>query len=199
MHTSQASCVRRAPSGWIGILCRALLVKRPNTRTVPGRASESHRPKLYVQPPRELIAELLKKATYRGSSKHKANPRRFGLPHYGKPRGDATLCDEHANFGPQQMKALPELLFRGISAGLLGELMTENIPTVLWTVGDDGWIFEMRITNSGRAEYHGYPVRPTEAIAEMIYKRFAEWAYHDGAQDDRLASQNCKALYGFRE
>jgi len=45
-------------------------------------------------------------------------------------------------------------------------------------------------------EYHGYPVRPSEAITEQVIKRFAAWAQTDGTDSDRYAAENCRALYG---
>ncbi len=127
---------------------------------------------------------------YKGSPKHKRNPRNFGLEPFQGDRGDATLCDVHANFQPADMPTIPALIKRGLRAGLLG--------TNLWTVGDDGWIFQGSLTNAVQSEYHGYPVRPSEAIAEPVYRRFRAWADAEGDDGDKLAACNCAALYRFR-
>ena len=87
-------------------------------------------------------------------------------------------------------------LVRGIGAGLIGHVERAGVPTIVWTVSDHGWIFEARVTNAGQAKYHGYPVRPSEAIAAMVIARFGEWARADGSDADRRAAQNCLALYG---
>jgi hypothetical protein len=59
--------------------------------------------------------------------------------------------------------------------------------------------FEARVTNVGLADYHGYPVRPSEGIAELVYRRFKEWTLNDGGASDRQAAVNCQALYGFSD
>ena len=59
-------------------------------------------------------------------------------------------------------------LKRGIRAGLIGH--TER---VLWTVANDGWIFEARETNRETAQFHGYPVLPEESIGRLVFDRFA--------------------------
>ena len=138
----------------------------------------------------ERIAELRASVNYKGSSKHKRNPAIFGLEPFRGDRGDATLCDEHAGFRPNDMAKVPAMIDRGLRAGLIG--------TNLWTVSDDGWIFEGRLTNVAQVEYHGYPVRPSEAIAEPVYRRFKSWAEVEGEPADRRAAENCAALYRFR-
>ena len=134
--------------------------------------------------------------TYRGISKHKAEPLRFRLPPYTGSRGDESLCDEHASFEPDDMRYVAGWLARGIRAGLIGHIERAGVPTIVWAVSDHGWIFEARVTNAGQAEYHGYPVRPSEAIAAMVTVRFGEWARSRGTESDRLAWDNCRALYG---
>ena len=101
-------------------------------------------------------------------------------------------------FQPGDMAIIRGLVIRGLSAGLIGSRVEDGVPSILWTVSDQGWIFEARITNIGRAEYHGYPVRPSEAIADLVYARFSTWARLHGGDSDRQAAVNCQALHGFR-
>ncbi len=169
-------------------------MKKPKPRIdIPPRTSDNVKRKLHAAPDTALIAELSQTARYAGYSKHKAAPEDFGLEPYRKPRGDATLCDKHASFTSEQIPSIPRLLRRGIRAGLIGES-----PRVIWTVGDDGWIFEGRITNVEQDEYHGYPVRPTELIAEDVYDRYAQWAEAHGNREDKQAATRCQAMYGFK-
>jgi hypothetical protein len=90
-------------------------------------------------------------------------------------RGDATFCDLDARFTRGDMARVPELLTRGIFAGLVGDNLNLGDPTLLWTVDDNGWIFECRLTIPGRALYHGYPVLNSEAIARDVMARYTEW------------------------
>lgn len=135
------------------------------------------------------IAALLASVRYGASSKHKINPQLFGLEPYRGERADETCCDRDASFAPEHMRLIPALMSRGIRAGLIGT------GRLLWTVADSGWIFEARLTNAATAEYHGYPVRPTEPIAALVLRRYAAWAEAHGSDADRQAISNCKLLY----
>jgi hypothetical protein len=173
-------------------------MKKPAARrNIPPRDSDNAKRKLDPEPDPALLQRLWETARYVGISKHKESPRRFGFAPYTKPRGDETLCDQHAGFVPEQMGSIPRLLRRGIQAGLIAE-SPDRPPPIVWCVGDDGWIFEARITNAEQAEYHGYPVRPTEAIAEPVYRRYAAWADVHGAREDREAASRCQDLYEFK-
>ncbi len=59
----------------------------------------------------------------------------------GSAIGEATLWDEHAGFTPAKLRSISRLIERGLRAGLVGP------GTLIWTVGDDGWIFEGKPTN----------------------------------------------------
>ena len=129
---------------------------------------------------------------YQGSEKHKRDPLAFGLSiSPGARKGDATLCDEHAGFSPDKVPTIPRLIQRGLRAHLLGR------ERQIWTVGDDGWIFEGRLTNVETREYHGYPVLEWESIARPVYKRYSEWARTSGDSRDRIAAERCRVKYGF--
>ena len=163
--------------------------KRPN---LPARRSNNEKRRLLLNPGPEYIARLRRDITYQGSSKHKKNPHRYGLTPFRGSRGDATLCDRDANFQPAHLNTIPQMIERGLEARLVGE------NGIIWAVADNGWIYEARITNVGQTEYHGYPVRSTEPIAEMVYKRFKEWVNAYGNQMAHQAVEQCKTLYGFR-
>ena len=148
--------------------------KRPN---LPARRSNNDKRRLLADPDPDYIAQLRQDITYQGSSKHKQNPHLYGLTPFQGNRGDATLCDRDANFGPTHLRSIPRMIRRGLQAGLVGE------NGIIWAVADNGWIYEARITNVGQTEYHGYPVRSTEPIAEIVYKRFKENGSRNMATD----------------
>ena len=128
---------------------------------------------------------------YEGSPKHKEHPHLFRLPPNEGRKGDATLCDRDANFSPQDMKLIVGFIHRGLEAGLVGE------NDMFWAVADNGWIMEAGVTNRSQAQYHGYPLLPSEPIAEKVYDRFREWADNFGTHLDRQAAMNCQFIYGF--
>ncbi len=165
----------------------------PERPGLPPRRSENTKRRLLKAPSNTLITNMSNSVTYKGSPKHKRHPHRYGLPPFSGPRGDATLCDDHANFSPPQMSGIPAMIRRGLRAGLIG-----RGNRIIWAVADDGWIFEGRLTNVATNEYHGYPVRPSEAIAELVYRRFSAWAKNHGTIQDQLAAKACKNRYGFR-
>lgn len=164
---------------------------RPRRGVVP-RKSDNDKRRLWQNPPEDLIERLLREVRYRASAKHKRNPQLYDLPPFIGHRGDATLCDEHAGFQPDRVDGIPELIARGIRAGLIGDT-----GRIIWTVADDGWIYEGRETNAATHEFHGYPVRQNEAIAEPVCLRFADWAI--GESDlERGAATSCRNRYGVR-
>jgi hypothetical protein len=169
-------------------------MKKPAPRPggLPSRLSNNNKRRLLELPDRRLIEELLARARYVGSSKHKANPHLYGLPPFSGVRGDATLCDAHSGFLPEHIASIPEMLRRGIQAGLVGT------GGEIWTVSDTGWIYECRLTNATQAEYHGYPIRGSEPIGEQVYRRFASWARSGARPREQALASQCRALYGFR-
>ncbi len=112
------------------------------------------------------------RATFAGSAKHKLSPRAFGLEPAHSDEDD-TCCDGHAGFTPADMARVPDPLKRGILAGLIGENDRKGDPTLLWTIDDDGWIDEARITTPTRAVYHAYPLLPSDAFARKVIERVA--------------------------
>ncbi len=73
------------------------------------------------------------------------------------------------------MPRAPMLLMRGINAGLFGKKRKKGDPGLLWSVDDNGWIYEAQITNPGYAVYHAYPVLPNEAIARKVLVRYTDF------------------------
>ena len=120
------------------------------------------------------------------------HPHLFGLEPFNGDRDDAILCDE-ADFQPDRMAGIPALVERGIRAGLIG-----HTARLLWTIADDGWIFEARETNRETAQFHGYPVLAEESIGRLVYDRFADWADAHGTPADRAAATACRLRYDFR-
>lgn len=159
---------------------------------MPPRGSDNDKRRLIPDPDPGRIEVLLNSVRYQGYSKHKKWPRLFGLEPFRGKRGDATLCDKHANFLPEDFASIDDMIKRGLRAGLLGH------NELIWAIADNGWIYEARPTNVAQSEYHGYPVRDSEAIAESVYRRFAAWAQESGDQGARLATDNCKRRYGFK-
>jgi len=169
----------------------ATTMKRPKTRLAsPPRRSENAKRKLFINITAVEVRARYRSVSYNGSSKHKQNPHLFGLEPFRGHRGDRTLCDKHASFSPQDIERIPALLQRALRARLVG--------SHVWTVDDNGWIYELVVTNPTSNERHGYPLRPSEAIAEIVYRHFQSWAFENGSETDKAAALACRERYGFR-
>jgi hypothetical protein len=103
------------------------------------RRTSANDPRRLLEPaptPAERAA-LQARAGFAGYGKHKRHPAAFGLPPYPRPAEDVSYCDEDAVFSPADMTRAPELLLRGIAAGLFGETSKKGDPGLLWSVDDN--------------------------------------------------------------
>ena len=156
------------------------------------RNSDNEKRRLLREPSDDLVRTMLDTVRYSGSSKHKLHPHLYDLPPFNGYRGDTTLCDD-ADFDSTRMAEVPALVRLGIRAGLIG-----HTGRIVWTAAEDSWIFEARETNRDAAEFHGYTVLASEAIARAVFNRFSGWAAEHGTREDRSASDSCRLRYGFR-
>jgi hypothetical protein len=122
----------------------------------------------------ESRVDLSERVTYGCYSKHKYYPTAYNLSPYAGQDEERTYCDEHAHFGKDDFKRIQALLVRGVMLGLWSDQANGDTPNLLWTIDESGWIFELRITNSGQAQYHGYPVLPGYAFARDVLVRSRE-------------------------
>jgi hypothetical protein len=122
----------------------------------------------------ESRVDLSERVTYGCYSKHKFNPTAYKLSPYAGQDEERTYCDGHARFGKGDLERIPALLVRGVMLGLWSAQANGDAPSLLWTIDESGWIFELRITNPGQAQYHGYPVLPSDAFARHVLVRARE-------------------------
>lgn len=156
------------------------MAKRPKRRLVTESSSDNDKRQLREPMPTTAgLCALAARASYAGSGKHKEQPRAFDLEPAASDADD-TFCDGHAGFTPEDMARVPALVERGITAGLIGHNDKQGDPTIIWTVDDDGWIYEGRITTPTQAVYHGYPLLPSDAFAKKVIARYTEHVYTPG-------------------
>ncbi len=149
--------------------------KQPPSRRAIERAAENDPRELRTPAPTAAERQhLAATARFAPFSKHKKHPTAYRLPPYEGQDEDPTYCDDHAKFMPADMVRAGDLLKRGILAGLWGDKFRKGDPSLLWTVDDNGWIYEARITNPGYGGYHAYPVLKNEAIARKVLARYRE-------------------------
>lgn len=154
--------------------------KKPAPRVVVQRSRNNANRRLIATLPTIASREALSaRATYGGYAKHKFNPTAYKLSPYAGQDEERTYCDAHANFGKDNLDRISSLLARGVKLGLWSEQATDDVPSLLWTIDESGWIFELRITNAGQAQYHGYPVLPGDAFARQVLRRAREVAFRE--------------------
>lgn len=152
--------------------------KKPPPRIVTQRSrNNANRRLIAFLPAKGSREELSQRVSYGAYSKHKYNPTAYKLAPYAGPDIERTYCDAHAGFAKEQTVRIPSLLVRGVMLGLWSDQASGEVPSLLWTVDETGWIYELRITNVGLAQYHGYPVLPNDAFARHILVRAREVAF----------------------
>lgn len=155
--------------------------KKPAPRIVVQRSRNNAKRRLIATlPTTESRAELSTRVTYGAYSKHKFNPTAYKLSPYAGQDEERTYCDAHAKFGKESLHRIPALLVRGVMLGLWSDQNNGDAPSLLWTLDESGWIFELRITNPGQLQYHGYPVLPDDAFARHVLVRAREVAFAKG-------------------
>lgn len=165
--------------------------KKPAPRLVTQRSRDNAKRRLSATLPTTTFRmELSSRVTYVPYSKHKFNPAAYKLTPYAGPDVERTYCDAHAHFGKENFVQIPVLLRRGVMLGLWSDLNDEDVPRLLWTIDENGWIFELRITNSGQAQYHGYPVLQGDPFARHVLARAREVAF---AEVEPPVAQDVKA------
>jgi hypothetical protein len=154
--------------------------KKPAPRVVVQRSrNNANRRLIAAVPGKDSRVRLSARVTYGPYAKHKFNPSAYKLSPYAGQDEERTYCDAHANFGKQSRHRIRALLVRGVMLGLWSDQSNADTPSLLWTVDESGWIFELRITNSEQALYHGYPVLPSDAFARHVLARARAVAYDE--------------------
>lgn len=166
------------------------MTKRPSRANLPQRNENGRRKYLTLDLSSQALATRFSGIRYVCYSKHKSNPYIYGLQPYQGQDSDRTLCDTHAGFSKKDLSRIPALLVRARTAGLTGNL--------IWTIDDNGWIYELQITNVTQNEWHGYPMLPSNPFARQVWMRFSAWADQNGSNSDKDAANNCALLYGLR-
>lgn len=176
--------------------------KKPEARLVTQRSRNNANRRLCATVPAlEAREDLIGRASYGAYSKHKFNPTAYRLTPYAGSDVERTYCDAHSHFGKDDFARIPALLIRGVMLGLWSEQGSDGTPDLLWTIDDTGWIFELRITNSGQSQYHGYPVLTGDAFARHVLNRAREVAFAscqfpiDGDQNVRAAIAAAEIFY----
>jgi hypothetical protein len=116
-------------------------------------------------------AELSELVSYTGNPAHKRNPGDFALHPPAAPRQGATLCDDAKVFGRADAEAL---LRMGAQMGLVDGRPTDRFPLLIWAVRQDGVVFEAKLENPEKGEYHGYPMPTSDPFREKVLEEVSK-------------------------
>lgn len=164
--------------------------RRPSRRDLRKPSTRYRERKLEENLTPDLLGRLFDDIRYGCYGKHKSNPYVYGVEPYRGQDSDCSLCDDDAGFVKDDMRRIPALFERSKKAGLVG--------TLLWTVDDNGWIYELQVSNVTLNEWHGYPLLTNDTFARKVWDRFSDWAGQKGSQSDREAAQLSAKFYGFK-
>jgi hypothetical protein len=115
--------------------------------------------------------DLAARVQYTGNPQHKRNPGDFGLVPPAAPRQNATLCDAAGVFTQAEASAL---LKAGVEAGLVSERIEQGFPTQIWSIRNDGVVFEAELENPRLGHYHGYPMPLADPFRLVVLARMRQ-------------------------
>jgi hypothetical protein len=125
-------------------------------------------PKRRIAPSEFLTADqkasLIASVTYVASGHHKRNPADYGLQRTN-PRPTKSLCDL-VRIVPQQ--EAQELLRMGINYGMVSSHCFGDFPKFVWSVADDGEVYEAKTDAVTRGAYHGYRLEEDDDMRELV-------------------------------
>jgi hypothetical protein len=116
-----------------------------------------------------VCAELASKVSYGGNPEHKKNPGDFGLIPPSGPRAGKSLCDIAQIVS---RKEALEYLKQGLTKGLISDRHKGQWPQNVWAVTGDGIPLEAQLENPESGSYHGYPMPPSDPMAEEVLQRW---------------------------
>jgi len=133
---------------------------------------QSANPKRRIAPPQSLDASqqesLLASARYVGSALHKHTPSDYGFHPPTNPRPHKSLCDDLRPLPYPEARAL---FVAAIRKGMVSTHREGDLPKYVWSVDDQGEVYEAKIGNDG---YHGYRLdRESEGAMRSLVLR--EW------------------------
>lgn len=141
-----------------------------------GRRREGNRPDRRFVPDvalnrieRETLAARI---TYTGSAHHKRRPGDYGFQPPVNPRPNKDVCDAK---GKRQVLLTEAQSFfaAGLRKGMVSAPGTNGLPKYVWSVDENGDVFEAKARPERETEYHGYRLGADEDTMRRYI--LAEW------------------------
>jgi hypothetical protein len=109
---------------------------------------------------------LCTRLIYTGSGIHKRHPADYGFQPPCNPRPWKSLCDDLRTVRKAEAR---ELFRQGILKGMVSQLSSDGVPKYVWSVAEDGEVFEAKIDRDG---YHGYRLGDDDDMRNLVLN---EW------------------------
>ena len=137
-------------------------MKRPQKRSKPKKKNATASVDKFD---RDSLERMARDAKYRASPYHKTNPADWGLSGPPRHRPDKTVCE---GFGITCSREAVELLKSSIRCGMISDQQRGNWPQNVWAVDSENTVYEAQLSNSGLGEYHGYPLKDGDRLADHV-------------------------------
>lgn len=132
----------------------------------------SNNPKRRVVPVELVSAEdvlrLSESARYVGSGHHKRNPADYGFERTN-PRPTKSICDMT---GLVPLALAQSLMLAGIRKKMVSAILDDGFPKFIWSVTDNGQVYESKTHHNTPGQYHGYPLEKDDDMHDYI---MSEW------------------------
>lgn len=109
-------------------------------------------------------SSLARNIRYVGSGHHKRSPADYGLDRTS-PRPHKSLCDGSKTVSLREANAL---IKKGILSGMFSDFFINGHPKFIWSVGDDGEVYEAKTDIVALGAYHGYPLEEEDDMRNFI-------------------------------
>lgn len=135
------------------------------------KRSTNPKRRLHPSPARQRLKEIASGVPYGGHPHHKRSPGDFGLTPPAAPRPNKSLCDGVSIF--QRAEATRHLV-EGIRRGTISPDADQGFPRHVWSLTEEGQVLEARCDDFEAGQYHGYPLEPSDPMADLVTRRWNE-------------------------
>lgn len=110
------------------------------------------------------------RVTYGGSAIHKLHPGNYGFEPPQNPRPSKSPCDLKRTVLLEEAETL---LSDGIDRGMFSRPTESGLPKYIWSVDEDGEVYEAKAKSDQETVYHGYRLAEDERDMRKLILR--EW------------------------
>jgi len=114
--------------------------------------------------------QLAARVQYVGSGHHKRNPADYDMDRTN-PRPTKSLCDLVKVVTIDEAR---RLLREGVRRAMISQPGNDGIPKYVWSVADDGEVYEAKTHPNTSGQYHGYPLVGEDDLRSYVTRVWVE-------------------------